>query len=39
MTWSNKQDVVSRFSADAEYRAMVHTACEMMWLKKPDDRT
>jgi len=27
-----KQDV-SRFSAEVEYRAMTHTACEMMWLK------
>ena len=34
MTWrSKKQDVVSRSSAKAEYRAMVHTECEMMRLK------
>jgi len=24
---------VSRYSAEAEYSAMTHTACEMMWLK------
>jgi len=34
VTWrSKKQDVVSRSSAQAEYRVMTHTACEMMWLK------
>ena len=34
VTWrSKKQDVVSRSSAEAEYKAMVHTECEMMWLK------
>ena len=34
MTWRNKkQDVVSRSSAEAEYRVMAHTACEMVWLK------
>jgi len=32
VTWSKKQDV-SRSSAEAEYRAMTHTTCEMMWLK------
>jgi hypothetical protein len=35
VTWrSKKQDVVSRSSAEAEYRAMAHTACEMLWLRK-----
>ncbi|XP_020262510.1 uncharacterized protein LOC109838480 [Asparagus officinalis] len=35
VTWrSKKQDVVSRSSAEAEYRAMAHTACEMIWLRK-----
>jgi len=34
MTWrSKKLDVVSRFSVEAEYRAMTHTACEKIWLK------
>jgi len=33
VTWSKKQNVVSRSSAEAEYRATTHTACEMMWLK------
>ena len=34
VTWrSKKQDVVSRSSAEAEYRGMAHTTCEMMWLK------
>ena len=34
VTWrSKKQDVVSCSSAEAEYRAMTHTACEMVWLK------
>lgn len=30
---SKKQNVVSRSSAEAEYRAMAHTACEMMWVR------
>jgi len=32
VTWSKRQDV-SRSNAETEYRAMVHTTCEMMWLK------
>ena len=24
---------MARSSAEAEYRAMAHTACEMMWVK------
>ena len=30
---SKKQDIVSRLSTEAEYRAMAHTACEMVWLQ------
>jgi len=30
---SKKQDVISRFSAETEYRVMPHTTCEMIWLK------
>jgi len=34
VTWrSKKQDIVPRSSAKAEYRAMTHTACEIVWLK------
>ena len=32
-TWSKKQDVVSRLTAEVEYRAMAYTICEMIWLK------
>ena len=33
MTWKNKkQDMVAGSSAEAEYRAMVHTACELIWV-------
>ena len=31
--WSKKQAVVARCSAGAEYRAMAHGICELMWLK------
>ena len=34
VTWkSKKQNVVARSSAEAEYRAMAHSACEMLWVK------
>ena len=35
VTWkSKKQFVVARSSAEAEYRAMASTACELIWLKR-----
>lgn len=35
VTWrSKKQSVVARSSAEAEYRAMAHGVCEMLWLKR-----
>ena len=34
LTWRRKkQDMISPSSTEAEYKAMTHTACEMMWLK------
>ena len=34
VTWkSKKQKVVSRSSAEAEYRAMANGTCEGMWIK------
>jgi len=34
VTWrSKKHDVVPHSSAEAEYRIMTHTACEIVWLK------
>ena len=34
ITWrTKKQTVVARSSVEAEYRAMAHTSCELMWIK------
>ena len=34
VTWrSNKQTVVARSTAEAEFRAVAHGICEMLWLK------
>ena len=34
VTWrSNKQNVVARSSAEAEFRAMAQGICELLWLK------
>ena len=34
VTWrSKKQDVVAHLSAEAMYRAMAHTACELIWIQ------
>ncbi|CAN6557534.1 unnamed protein product [Malus baccata var. baccata] len=35
VTWrSKKQNVVSRSSAEAEFRGMAHGICEVLWLRK-----
>ena len=35
VTWrSKKQKVVSRSSAEAEYRGMTHGVCELLWLRR-----
>ncbi|XP_052299567.1 retrovirus-related Pol polyprotein from transposon RE1 isoform X1 [Citrus sinensis] len=35
VTWrSKKQSVVARSSAEAEFRAVAHGICELLWLKK-----
>jgi len=33
VTWRSKKQDVSISSAEAEYGAMTHIACEMMWFK------
>ena len=34
VTWrSKKQSVVARSSAEAEFRAMAHGICEILWMK------
>lgn len=33
MSKSKKQEVVTKFNAEAKYRVMTHTACEFEWLK------
>ncbi|KAI5330173.1 hypothetical protein L3X38_029571 [Prunus dulcis] len=32
--WSKKQNVVSRSSAEAEYRGMAHGVCELLWIRR-----
>ncbi|CAL2227819.1 unnamed protein product [Prunus armeniaca] len=35
VTWrSKKQNVVSRSSAEVEYRGMAHGVCELLWIKR-----
>ena len=35
VTWrSKKQKVVSRSSAEAEFRGMVHGICELLWIRR-----
>ena len=35
VTWrSKKQNIVSRSSAEAEFRSMAHGVCEVLWLRK-----
>jgi len=38
VTWRSKKQDVSHSSAEDEYKAMTHTTCEMVWLKKSTDR-
>lgn len=34
VTWrSKKQNIVAQSSAEAEYHAMAHTSCEMLWIQ------
>ena len=33
MSWKSKETVVARLSAEAEYRAMAHSSCELMWMR------
>jgi len=32
--WSKKQNVVSRWSAEVEFRAMIVGICELLWMKQ-----
>ena len=33
MTWRSKKHVIAIFNAEVEYRAMSHTASEMLWVQ------